>query len=153
MMNDHDTEQLEASMRPGNLSYGGFLGEKEKLDDVLKADDETVRKLGLTHEKIADRIGYFIKAMGCPTKEGKVIDEKYLIGGTAWRGGQGCPWEDSSFMEASSMDLYVKNLENKEHINFPGGIVHLIRKHHFYEGKESPYRVDPERIVKVLDIK
>ena len=145
---------LEASMKPGNLSAGGFLGENEILDEVLRADDEIVKRLGITHEQIASRIEYFMNAAGYPSSEGKLVDGKYLVGGTAWRGGQSCPWGDAGFMMPnSSVDMYVKNQELGEQLNFPGGIVHLIREHKFYEGKESPYRVDPEKAVRVLDIK
>lgn len=146
---------IEEAMRPGKLSMRGFLGENEKLDEVLKADGETIRRLGVTHEQIADRIEYFIHTVSySPTREGKVVDEKYLVGGTAWRGGQECPWGDAGFMMPySSMDLFVRNQTINEDLTFPGGIVHLIREHRFYEGKESPYRVDPERAVRVLDIK
>jgi hypothetical protein len=37
--------------------------------------DETVRKLGVTHDQIAERIEYFIK-----------------VSGAVWRGFQCCPW-------------------------------------------------------------
>jgi hypothetical protein len=31
-------------------------------------------------------------------------------------------------------------------------IVHLIREHGFFEGRESPYRVDPGDLVRVLEL-
>jgi len=149
-MNDN----IKESMKPGKLSRGGFLGENEKLNEVLKEDNETVKRLGVTHEQIASRIEYFINVIGYPSREGKLIDGKYLVGGIAWRGGQKCPWGDAgSMMPHSSRDLFVRNQELGKQIDFPGGIVHLIREHKFYEGKQSPYRVDPEEAVRVLDIK
>jgi hypothetical protein len=141
---------LEISMYPGMLSAGGFLGKNECLYDVLRVDDEIVRRLGVTHEKIAERIAYFVNSIGYPSRNGKILDKKYLAGGTAWRGTQSCPWGDS--MPNSSVDLYVRNQSKGEQIDFPGGIVHLILKHHFYEGKGSPYRVDPEKAVRILEI-
>lgn len=147
------SDNLEASMKPGKLSAGGFLGNNERLNEVLKADDATVKRLGVTHEQIAARIEYFINAVDYPSRKGKLIDRKYLVGGTSWRGLQGCPWRDAAFMPHSSMDLFVRNKEIDEQLDFPGGIVHLIRVHHFYEGKQSPYRVDPEKAVRVLDVK
>jgi len=149
------TKEIEALMKPGKLSWGGFLGENEKLDEVLKADDKTIKKLGVTHEQIADRIEYFIKTLNySPSEKGKLIDGKYLVGGVSYRGGQDCPWRDAGFMMPySSMDLFVENQELGERLNFPGGIVHLIREHQFYEGEESPYRVDPKHAVRILGIK
>jgi hypothetical protein len=153
-------DELEMCMYPHRLSVGGFLGEGECLYEVLRIDDETVRRLKLAHEQIADRIEYFIKAstspLTYPTEAGKVIDGKYFVRFKMWRGGQECPWKDAIhmlFMEYGYMDFFVENMETKEELSFPGGIVHLIRKHHFYEGKNSPYRVDPEKAIRVLDIK
>ena len=144
---------IESGMRPGKMSAGGFLGSNEKLADVISRDDQAVRRLGLTHEKIADRIEHFIKAVNYPTPAGQVVDGKYLVGGNIWRGMQECPWKDTHFMPYSSKDLFVVNQDTGEKLNFPGAIVHLIREHCFYEGKESPYRVDPETAARVLDIK
>lgn len=144
-------EILEESMRPGRLSVGGFLGEKEVLDQILRADDEMVRNLGLTHEQIADRIEYFIKAVHCyPIREGKLIDGIYLVSGAVYRGGQKCPWGDRILY--SNIDLSIKNNRLGEELKLPGAIVHLIKKHQFYEGKESPYRVDPAKTIRVLGI-
>jgi hypothetical protein len=152
MTGDTEDMDIEELMRPGRLSTLGFLGPTEKLYEVLREDDETVRRLGLTHEAIADRIEYFIKAVGYPSLEGVIIDGIYRVGGKVWRGGQECPWKDVSYMPYSNMDLFVINTETGERLDFPGGIVHLIRKHHFYEGKESPYRVDPEKAARVLNL-
>lgn len=151
MNGDETMETLEESMRPGRLSVGGFLGEKEVLDQILRADDEMVRSLGFTHEQIADRIEYFIKAVHCyPTNEGKLVGGIYLVTGTVYRGSQKCPWGDS--MPHSSIDLSIRNNVLGEELRLPGAIVHLIRKHQFYEGKESLYRVDPAKTIRVLGI-
>ena len=63
------SDSLEESMKPGGLSMGGFLGEYEKLDEVLSADDETIKKLSLTHEQIASRLEYFSRS---PPYSGKI---------------------------------------------------------------------------------
>ena len=88
-------------------------------------------------------------------KEGMDIDDKYVAKYTAWRGSQVCPWRDEigyNNFPHSSHDFEIYNKETNEELFFPGLIVHLIREHHFYEGKDSPYRVDPEKAKRVLDI-
>ncbi len=45
--------ELEAKMRPKQESLAGFLGEDEKLLDVLVMDNTTVKEAGLTHQKVA----------------------------------------------------------------------------------------------------
>jgi len=152
-MFDMSSLSLELKMSPGICSAGGFLGRGDILGDVLKKDDELVKSLGLTHSIIADRIEYFLKKINYPSQKGAIIDEKYLVGGIAYRGGQECPWGDVGFsMPYSNLNLFATNLALNETVKFPGGIVHLIREHHFYEGFNSPYRVDPAIITRILDI-
>jgi hypothetical protein len=156
---------LETLMRPGNLSGEGFLGPTESLDEVLAEDDKTVKELGLTHEQIADRIGYFVKKYGqlannASGEQGwdeydKVIGEGYELGKyrfkvEVWRGAQECPWKDGV---GSNTDYVVTNTETGESIEFPGLIEHLIRAHHFYEGKGTSYRLDPAEAARILEIK
>ena len=148
-------KELEASMRPGKLSQGGFLGVNESLEKILHEDDFTVKRLSLTHDKIADRLEHFILAVDAyPSTKGKIVDGKYLVRGFVSKGIQLCPWNcDSNDPTYNNIDLIVKNTEINEGLSYPGLIVHLIRKHHFYEGKQSPYRVDPEKVVRVLGVR
>jgi len=148
---------LEGCMRPGHASYGGFLGENESLAEVLAADDATVQRLGVTHGQIADRLEYFVKK-SCEWKPESIsskpritVDGKYLMDFRSYRGYQNCPWRDKA--EYNNRELKVENTELGEAVSFPGLIVHLIRKHNFYEGRESPYRVDPEQVIRILEIK
>jgi hypothetical protein len=161
-------------MRPGKMSRAGFLGEDEKLEDVLKEDDSTVKNLGLTHEKIADCLKYLVrkhmqivydyksKAYDPKFKEkdycdendprhiGTEIDGKYIVWSTGWMGSQECPWDNSR--DCGSMDFQVQNKKTGEEISFPGLMMHLIKEHNFYEGKGTSYRLDPAKAVKVLEI-
>lgn len=141
----------EDLLKPGRLSQAGFLGEDERLIEVIAADEVTLKKLGITFEQVADRIEYFIIAVNYPTNKPKIVDSIYEVTGTSWRGMQECPWGDRG--EYSNMDFQIKNTKTGESILFPGLIVHLIRKHHFFEGKKSSYRVEPKRVIEVLGIK
>ncbi len=148
------TRKIEDRLVPGKSSYLGFLGDGERLDDVLKVDDATVRRLGVSHGKIADRIEYFMKAAFPPTHEGRVIDERYRLISMSDRGFQECPWDDAGMMpKYGNMEFSITNLETGESLRFPGLIAHLIRAHQFYEGMGSPYRVDPEIVVRVLEVR
>ena len=181
-------EELEKRMRLGNYSEVGFLGKEESLLDVVHTDEETIRKLGVTHVQIADRLEYFIlryvqgnadffnpnkrltgqklvDAYETFEMEGIDVDQLYQIVGHTRRGYQLCPWGDDTEPTTkiylipgghhpySNLEITVKNNKSDESLSFPGLIVHLIKDHHFYEGKQSSYRVDPENAVRVLDIK
>jgi hypothetical protein len=67
-------------------------------------------------------------------------------------GCQDCPWgcEDLPW---SNLEFRIENERAGEVVKGPGLIVHLIREHSFFEGLESPYRVNPIKLVKVLELR
>ncbi len=69
-----------------------------------------------------------------------------------YRGLQECPW-GCEYDRWSSFDFQILNRQTGESVTGPGLIVHLIRQHHFFEGVESPYRTDPQQLVRVLHIR
>lgn len=84
-------------------------------------------------------------------------DVGYLVGSrlqvfvVQYRGMQQCPWE-CEIDQRNSRDFLVLNRQLGEFVTAPGLIVHLIRKHHFFEGLQSPYRVDPAALARVLGL-
>jgi len=48
--------------------------------------------------------------------------------------------------------LTVINIKTNESITFGVLLPHLIRNHGFFQGKQSPFRLDPEKVVKVLEL-
>ena len=67
-----------------------------------------------------------------------------------YRGFQGCPWDECG--EVGGFDFLILNRNTGESFTAPALIIHLIRAHHFYEGVDSPYRVDPEKVIRTLEI-
>jgi hypothetical protein len=152
--------ELEARMRPGAFSKTGFLGPHERLRDVIAADAEVLRKLGLTYTEIAARLDALIAAAEASP------DHSACLGGLQCRvqlyqGFQICPWAPDPHraqcsagqgVRHGSLDWWVRNLKTGAEIKGPGLVVHLIRDHHFFEGLESPNRIDPHRLANVLDL-
>jgi hypothetical protein len=80
-----------------------------------------------------------------------LVGEKLQVFIAQYRGLQECPW-GCDYEHRSSFDFLILNRKSGRYVTGPGLIVHLIRKHHFFEGLESPYRVDPTKVVQVLEI-
>jgi tetratricopeptide (TPR) repeat protein len=47
---------IELRMRPGGWSQVGFLGETDRLRDVILRDEQTLERLGVSHGQIADAL-------------------------------------------------------------------------------------------------
>lgn len=158
-------EDIERVMRPKRLSENGFLDEKESLVELLEEDDRVVKEYGLTHKKIVETI---IRRLApdveksskfLETKDERTIKTvsnngyyssqgKYFVETTHYKGTQPCPWKDSS----TSCDHFITHQETNKKIILSGLALHLIEKHHFYEGKTRRYRVDPKKIIEFFDI-
>jgi hypothetical protein len=85
------------------------------------------------------------------TEIGFLVDSKYQLIFVQFRGLQECPW-DCDKEHWGSFDFLLLNRQTGEYIIAPGLIAHLIREHHFFEGLESPYRVEPCKLAQVLDL-
>jgi hypothetical protein len=202
IMSEIDTVELEKRMRPGAWSMGGFLGQNESLEAVLRLDAEVLALLGVSDRRIADSLERVINAgfeaqvkllrfrasrksvaqakppghfnpferifAGAATDREEPRDEvctnplessgercgypfEHLrYSGILYCGYQTCPWGCDA---ESDLDFKVENERAGEVVKGPGLIVHLIREHHFFEGLESPYRVSPIKLVKVLELR
>lgn len=161
---------IEGRMRPGRYSQQGFLGPEESLRQVIERDSRFLRERDITHEQIADRLDYLVGkykrtnelARREANARGSLLERKVdAVPGGKLRvdgrfGWQTCPWalKDTDTEPSCGMtdlDWDYRNTSGDE-LSFSDLIPHLIRDHHFFEGA-SPYRVDPERAITVLDIR
>ena len=150
---------LEKLMRPGSKdkrgSMSGFLGDDEGLLDILVEDNEFVRKHGLTHRKLAiPLLQISNRAVGMLNSEQQPFEFSHA--GINWRvqvkytrGYQFSPFNDGT---KTSTDFTLTNLDNEQTIKFSGLVPLMIERYGFYEGKGTPYRVEPADIIKVLGL-
>ncbi len=160
-------EEMERRMRPGQMSVAGFLGEREKLKDIVNADISFLKELGITHQQIAHKLEalvgkagtawirmYFEKGNTANLKSEKdglrLENGRFLVKRVYYPGCQECPWDDDQM----NRDHYdITNTHANESINFSGLLPHLIADHHFFEGVGTRYRLDPAVAHRVLELK
>jgi hypothetical protein len=146
---------LEYFMRPGSMARAGFLGEKEKLLDVLVEDNRTVvDKLGKTHAELAVPLrilGAYAQEKG--TKE--PIEFVYRGRRFQARAEVAKAYIDSPFNDqlATNVSVTLWNLDNGKSLTYSMMVPHLIERYGFYEGHGTSYRVEPSDIVDVLELR
>lgn len=143
--------KAQKRMQPGVITRDGLLGhDKRQLGEIIEDDTNCVNNLGLTHARIARRMEYFTKkgrkGMGTPV----TVDDDYTVCVKEWRGLLPCPWDDGEATRKGYVEVTNERLQ--ETITWTPLTIHMIRDHGFYEGKGSPYRVDPEQAKRILDI-
>lgn len=165
--------ELESRMRPGAYSVRGFLGHHESLLEVMESDSEMVREMGLTDEQLIDPLDALLskelEAIVTEAEADLPFERERQVRRTSgfevdiWISGgfQECPWSDLDHectiglgikQNFNSLEWKITNRRTGETIRGPGLIVHLVRDHHFFEGKRSPYRVDPAALARVFEL-
>jgi len=179
----------------GDYSREGFLGNNERLLEVVKADWETVERYGTTHQEIAEALAKAIKRRKVPNRQ-YTFEHKVASGGL-----QGCPWGCKEEYKRGNGIILIYNTEKTSQTDIMAlmytlmlgeekgrrmeeeigdrnpAIVsllksvsknqgdmsdriaalseihpHLIGEHYFFEGRQSPYRADPQVLIPALNL-
>nr|MDK2850362.1 hypothetical protein [Candidatus Cloacimonadota bacterium] len=142
-------KRITARMQPGNLTYNGFLGTDRRDFRQIIADDEmALDKLGKTAEEIADRLEYFQNQSYDSFQGPAIVDKIYEVETEVVRGFLPCPFGHNGIYRKSFTT--VKNTITGKSFTFTALNIHLIREHHFFEGKDSHFRLEPHEIVAEL---
>jgi hypothetical protein len=206
-----DTQELERRMRPGAWSHEGFLGPDERLEDVLRADRQTVEELELEPGQLADTLDSLLGARDAAVLElvtesredmeeavqkalvavtaaeqrfgpvealpaavrtrrgsrrgrtmrrgpGALVDGRFEVLMMPTAGWQECPWSPTKLFgggepcATGSGDWGIRDRQRGIEMRGPELITHLIREHGFFEGFDSPYRVDPRALAELLQL-
>jgi hypothetical protein len=158
-INGRTVADLEKDMRPGAksdvASEKGFLGPDEKLLDVLAMDNRTVvEELGLTHQELARHlhnlaaIGFWQQKHNREGGEFVYHGRRFKVVVLTTKGTQPSPFKDGT---TSGSDATVENLETGKKLEYALLVPMMIERYGFYEGKGTPWRVDPKQVVEVLD--
>jgi hypothetical protein len=150
---------LEDRMRPGigaSRSQAGFLGKDESLLKVLAADNRyVVDELGSTHQELAKHlhvlgtVGRLQFRNGQQYREFTYHGRRFkVIKFTATHGTQPSPFNDGTWTQN---DAIIQNRDSGKTLGFSLLVPFMIERYGFYEGKGTSYRVDPRKVVEVLD--
>jgi len=151
MKQDPFLNAVEERMRSGFITREGFLGtDARRLLDILTQDQAEVNRLGLEHQQIADKLKHLLEKGREGLGTDVLVEDKFLVWADDVRGKLPCPWGHKGLYPKTN--VRVKNLENNEKIVFTGLQIHMIEAHGFYEGRGSSFRLDPEKLKRVLDL-
>lgn len=143
-------QKIEELLHSSQIVSGGFLGhDRRDLDEIIARDTAEVDAAGLSCEELADRMQAVtdaaVKGLGMEIK----LPDGRLASVDEVKGIMICPWPDDGFR----CDKRVTTLENPssgEIIHWTDLNIHLIRRHRFFEGKGSPFRIEPSSLVRML---
>ena len=142
---------IEQRLRDSTATREGFLGQDARgLAAILKADDEAIRRHGLTHAQIAQHLLALRQAGWAGLGEPVSVPPHFEVCVDAARGTLPCPFGDQGSF--AKVNTTVHNLESGKEITFTDLNIHLIAAHGFYEGHGAQFRLDPEQLMDTLEI-
>jgi hypothetical protein len=149
-------EQIAVSDRELNVESNKFgkwfRSEGEDLNAVALKDKETLGRLGLTYEQVADRINELFKKH----KIGELVEERYSMCQILMRLGS-CPFIKRDYREGCEHEVKDRvcvyaihdNVTGKD-LMIPSIWADLIKDHHCLGGEGSKFRLDPVKAYEVL---
>ena len=144
-------DEIQEKMKPGRITLHGFLGEdKRNIVDILIEDDARVKRMNLTHKKIAKKMIQFkqkgMKGMGDFIK----VEPHFEVKVESVRGKLPCPFGDPGIFPKVNTTVLNKKIDKS--LVYTDLNIHMIWVHGFYEGKGSRFRLEPEKLKNVLEI-
>jgi hypothetical protein len=151
MKQTRQMNEIQERMKPGVIARDGFLGTDDRnLIDILVEDDAEVKRLNLTHDRIAARMQELREAGKEGLGDFTPVEPHFEVRVDIARGKLPCPFGHRGLIRKSI--VHVRNLEKGREITFTDMNIHLIGEHGFYQGKGSQYRVELRDLVEVLEI-
>jgi hypothetical protein len=146
-----EMDHIQARMAPGVITRDGFLGaDTRHLADILCEDDAAVHRLDLTHQAIARRMIELRDAGRAGLGELITVDERFAVRVDEVRGRLACPFGDPGLFQKTNTT--VRNRISGEEILYTDLGIHLVFAHGFYQGKGSPFRLEPEALAAFLGV-
>jgi hypothetical protein len=138
-------------MAPGAITRDGFLGDDRRpLVDILLADETAVKALDLDHPRIAARMRELRDAGMAGLGEFVEVAPHFEVRVDSVRGRLPCPFGDPGVFPKTNVT--VRNRRTDRESTYTDLHIHLILAHGFYEGRGSPFRLEPKDLAEVLEI-
>jgi hypothetical protein len=133
--------KAQDNMAPGVISASGFLGSDTRaLAEIIEADEKAMAAEGLSFEETAGRMRDLLergrKGLGEPT----TIDGTWLVRVDEARGVIASPFGGEG---AQKVTVQIYRGDRDVTVSYSALSITLLERHHFLQGKGSPYRLEP----------
>ena len=142
-------KKIQERMQPGVITVNGFLGNDSRpFSEIIEDDKKSLEKIGISQEKLAEKMRYFTELAFANYEEPLPIDDYFEVSYKTVRGKILCPFIHPGAFPKGIITL--KNLRNNLLVFWSPLNIHLIDEHCFFEGKGSLNRLEPEILFKAL---
>ena len=141
--------KLEEILRSSKLVAGGFLGDDLRgVSEIVEDDAVTLAKLQVTAKQLATRMQKITDIAKAALGNWVTVDDKWSAKVEEAKGILICPW--GHLGKFAKRVTTVKLVESGQTAQWSDLSIHFINEHSFFEGKGARYRIDPEKLVKII---
>ena len=149
MKRSPDMQKLDRMLHSLKLVAGGLMGDDPRaVEEIIEADAAEVVRLGRTAKEIATRMRELTeigrKGLGTAVR----VDDKLEVSVSDSRGQLPCPWPHAGFYFKTATT--ARRIETGKTAMWSDLNIHLIEAHSFFEGRGSPFRIEPAALVKII---
>jgi hypothetical protein len=149
MKQSPDMQKLEEILRSSALVAGGFMGDDPRTTtEIIDADAADLFSLGATVGQITARMSQITEQAERGLGNWVVIDDHCEAQVDEARGRIPCPWPHRSrhLKRVTTARLTASD----KIVRWSDLSLHLIAAHGFFQGKGSPFRMEPADAVDLL---
>jgi hypothetical protein len=156
MKNAPNEIRAQDRMLPGVLTALGFLGRDSRaLADIVAEDEKEFAELGLDFDAVADELSRLRDSGDAGMGEPMTVDSRLLVQVGDARGQLPCPYGDGLYhkngVSVRPADLPPEScVEGEDMLIYSDLSIHLLKAHHFCQGRGSPFRLEPSLVKKLL---
>jgi hypothetical protein len=144
-------DKIQQNMRKGVITLDGFLGDDtRKLVDIIAEDTFAIHAHHTTKEAIASRMEYFRKQGEEGLGEPITVDGNFEVRVDSVRGLLPSPFGGPGMY--AKVNTSVLNKSSGKSIVYTDLHIHFIKDHGFFEGKGSPFRLEPKELIEILEV-
>jgi len=141
--------RIMKKMQPGAITLGGFLGtDHRNLFDIIADDAKVLAAHEKDQREIAERMQYFTDQSWEAGGEEVTVDGIFSVRTDVVRGKLPCPFGHVGIYR-KAITVFTNTKLNIE-LRWTSLSIHLIKEHGFFEGIGSPFRLDPQILIKAL---
>ena len=144
-----DLARVQERMARGVLARDGFLGtDTRTLADILAEDAEALARLGVRADEVGAALERLteadLAALGGPV----TVDGRYAVRSVEAMGRIPCPFGTCGLFPKA--EVHGRRLDTGQALVWTPLGAHLVRAHGFFQGRGSPYRLEPGMLVEFL---
>ena len=142
--------EAQERMAPGVITAQGFLGhDTRNVAEIIAEDERYFALREITIERLVERMRELQEAGSAGLGETISVGPYWEVRVNEARGVLPCPFSDGVY---GKINTIVIDRQSKEEIVYSDLTIHLIEKHHFFQGVGSPFRHEPEKYARILHL-